>query len=157
MKPIIQTQDEATIESGNSQDKGRRRSSVDPSRSRLGDTIDSFRQYADHLLQTVTTNGVEGSSPKSAPLSPSRVDGTLLSPRPQMIKNRKSSDSLRPPDLLDVNGVHRGKARQGSFVKGDDELLADGGEEGGCGQAVEVLSRHSTKSEPQSSAFIYTG
>lgn len=146
LKPIIQTKDEATIESGNSLDKGRHRPSVEPSRSRAGDTIDSFRQYADHLLQTVTTNGVEGSPPKSAPLSPSRVDGTLLSPRPQMIKNRKSSDSLRPPGLLDVNGGHKGKARQGSFVKGDDELLADGAEEGGCGQAVEVLSRHSTKS-----------
>jgi hypothetical protein len=64
-----------------------------------------------------------------------------------VVRSRKSTDSLRPP-LLDLpNGHSKGKARQGTFVKGDDELLADAGEEGGCGQAVEVLSRHSTKSE----------
>ena len=145
LKPIIQTKDEAIIESGQ-KDKGRRRSSGEM-RGKT-DTADSFRQYADHLLDTITANQGDGSmSAKSAPLSPSRVDGPLLSPHKQpVIRNRKSSDSLRPP-LLDIsNGHSRGKSRQGSFVKGDDELLADG-EEGGCGQAVEVLSRHSQKSK----------
>jgi hypothetical protein len=39
------------------------------------------------------------------------------------------------------------RPRQGSFVEGDDVLLEEGGEEGGCGEAVEILSRHSPKSE----------
>jgi hypothetical protein len=110
-----------------------------------GDTVDSFRQYADHLVETVTANH-DGT--KSAPLSPSRVEGPLLSPNKyQVVRNRKSTDSLRPPLNHLPNGHSKSRPRQGSFVKGDDELLADGGEEGGCGQAVEVLSRHSTKSE----------
>lgn len=92
----------------------------------------------------MTANGNVSPSTRSAPLSP---NGPLLSPHKPVLRNRKSSDSLRP-SLLDLpNGQRKGKARQGSFVKGDDELLADAGEEGGCGQAVEVLSRHSTKSK----------
>jgi len=63
-----------------------------------------------------------------------------------VIRSRKSTDSLRPPVLDLPNGHSKNRARQGSFIKGDDELLVDG-EEGACGQAVEVLSRHSTKSE----------
>ena len=145
LKPIIQTKDEAIIESGFTA-ASRRRSSGE-TRGK-GDTVDSFRQYADHLVETVTANQ-DGTIPsaKSAPLSPSRDDGPLLSPhKHQVIRSRKSTDSLRPP-LLDLpNGHSKSRARQGSFIKGDDELLVDG-EEGGCGQAVEVLSRHSTKSE----------
>ena len=142
LKPIIQTKDEAIIESGFTQEKRRRSSGETRGK---GDTVDSFRQYADHLVETVTANH-DGTI--SAPLSPSRTDGPLLSPhKHQVVRNRKSTDLLRPT-LLDLpNGHSKSRPRQESFVKGDDELLADGGEEGGCGQAVEVLSRHSTKSE----------
>ena len=137
----MQTKDEAIIESGFTQ-ASRRRSSGE-TRGK-GDTVDSFRQYAEHLVETVTANH-DGT--KSAPLSPSRIEGPLLSPHQQpVLRNRKSTDSLRPPLLDSPNGHSKSRPRQGSFVKGDDELLADGGEEGSCGQAVEVLSRHSTKS-----------
>jgi hypothetical protein len=155
LKPIIQTKDEAVVETGSlTANKpgtpARRRSSAGDGR-RTGDTVESFRQYANHLLETVASNeAVDGTmSPKSAPLSPSKVGVNgldhLLAPRLDM---RKSGESSRSPDtlLIPVNG-HKGRPRQGSFVKGDDELLADIGEQGGCGQAVEVLSRHSTKSE----------
>jgi hypothetical protein len=58
--------------------------------------------------------------------------------------------------LLEVpNGKPKGfKMRQGSFVQGDDELLEAAQEEGGCGEAVEVLSRHSAKGELARAALV---
>jgi hypothetical protein len=51
--------------------------------------------------------------------------------------------------MLEVpNGKPKGfRVRQGSLVQGDDELLEAAQEEEGCGEAVEVLSRHSAKGE----------
>jgi hypothetical protein len=58
--------------------------------------------------------------------------------------------------MLEVpNGKPKGfKMRQGSFVQGDDELLEAAQEEGGCGEAVEVLSRHSAKGELARAALV---
>ncbi len=49
------------------------------------------------------------------------------------------------------------RPRQGSFVDGDDELVEEGGEEGGCGEAVEILSRHSAKSESLGHRDVHVG
>lgn len=161
LKPVIQTKDEAKVGSATPEgDKGpprakhRRSSAGERARLKSGDTADSLRTYANHLLETVDLNReADGrTSPRTAPLSPSKVDArstSLLSPNGSM-DLRRSGESGRPPsDKLEVpNGHANGaKSRQGSFLKGDDELVADVTEAGGCGQAVEVLSRHSTKSE----------
>jgi len=42
-------------------------------------------------------------------------------------------------------------------VDGDDELVEEGGEEGGCGEAVEILSRHSAKSESLGHRDVHVG
>jgi len=130
----------------------RRRSGAgERARLRDEDTEESFREYSRHLLGTLDTErGLDGmASPGSVPLSPSKVDmpSRLLSPI-NGVDVRKSGESSRGPEstLGIPDGQGPRKLRQGSFVKGDDELLSVG-EEGGSGQAVEVLSRHSTKSK----------
>lgn len=164
LRPIIQTKDEAKVESISARDGGkgrtavqRRRSSAGESaRMRAGDTAESLATYASHLLETVDRNQeVDGrTSPRAAPLSPSKVNAmsaSSLSPYGALdAQARKSGEPHRPPsDRLEIPNGHASgtKPRQGSFVKGDDELVAEATEDGGCGQAVEVLSRHSTKSE----------
>ncbi|WVQ78266.1 hypothetical protein IAT38_000351 [Cryptococcus sp. DSM 104549] len=130
-------------------------------RIKTGDTADSLQAYAHHLLDTLDANASD--SPTSArgrtpPLSPSR---SRMVPRSRIAS--PSSPVFNLPEengeplgmkvgLLGVpdsaGGVKLGKGlrpRQGSFVEGDDELVEEGGDEGGCGQAVEILSRHSPK------------
>lgn len=164
LKPVIHTKDEATVESEPSKidpsatrvGQRRRSSAGERARLRTADTAESLKTYANHLLETIDLNqDVNGraASPRTTPLSPSKVDArskSLLSPLAAVQDSRTSRDSARSStDKLEVpNGhVSTTKARQGSFVQGDDELVAEATEEGGCGQAVEVLSRHSTKSE----------
>jgi hypothetical protein len=179
LKPVIQTKDEARVDSedttpisgagpvlpsaSTSTSAARRRSSAgERARLRAEDTEQSFRDYAAHLLGTLDAEReVDGTMSPRVPLSPSKADPPsvrglgILPPTAELDGQRKSGESSRNPgDSLGVPNGHRhgyrGKARQGSFVKGDDELLA-AGEEGGSGQAVEVLSRHSTKSQSSQS------
>lgn len=156
LKPIIQTKDEAEV---NSEEaplapaqkifSAQRRSSAGE-RVRLGaeDTAESFRGYSRHLLDTLDAGSeMDGMvSPRSVPLSPSKADlgSRLLSPT-HCIDGRKSGESMRDGhDSLGVpNGYGRERMRRGSFIKGDDELVV--GVEAGSAQAVEVLSRHSTR------------
>lgn len=60
----------------------------------------------------------------ATPVIPSQAE------TPGGLPKSQSSRSLRP--------------RKGDFVPGDDELVEEGHE--GCGEAVEILSRHSPKS-----------
>lgn len=169
LKPVIQTKDEARIDSepssstsklaGQQVPKHRRYSAGERARLRAGDTSESLQTYANHLLETIDLNSETGgrASPKTAPLSPSKVDArsSLLSPAvdPNVDgHSRKSCESgeVSGDKLKISNGNGNGrpngsKPRQGSFVRGDDELIAEATEEGGCRQAVEVLSRHSVK------------
>lgn len=163
LKPIMQTKDEAKVDSDSSPSSSakstvyrhRRSSAGERARLRAGDTAESLQTYASHLLETVDVNqDVNGrSSPRTAPLSPSKVDrrGMSLHPGPGIAgKTRTSTESGDSGGRLEVpkGRLHEAPAarpRQGSFVQGDDELVAEATEEGGCGQAVEVLSRHSTK------------
>jgi hypothetical protein len=83
------------------------------------DDVASLHSYAKHL---VDASAQETNAPPR-PLSPS----SHAVPRSQP-SNRRASTSSR---------------RRGSFIEGDDELVVEA--EGGCGQAVEILSRNSQK------------
>ena len=141
------------------------------SKLRLSDTQESLQAYARHLLETlepisILPNGE--SSPRLVPLSPSKVKthnrnrSRVLSPSTPArdlpdVQGSQPSPAKHPPEpsqtrseTLDVPGSARKKGSRswtGSFVQGDDELVEEGGEEVGCGEAVEILSRHSPKSE----------
>lgn len=166
----MQTKDEAKVDTDPSssssksiQTKHRRSSAGERARLRAGDTAESLQTYASHLLETVDLNqtpDINGrASPRSVPLSPSKSDTRSATLHPTGFSvdghTRKSTDSsVVSGEMLEVPNGH-GRSREvsgptarprgGSFVSGDDELVAEATEEGGCGQAVEVLSRHSTK------------
>lgn len=85
------------------------------------DDVASLHSYAKHLAEATSQ---ETQAPPR-PLSPSSHATPRLQPG-----NRRASTSSR---------------RRGSFIEGDDELVVEA--EGGCGQAVEILSRNSHKCE----------
>ncbi|KAK8869820.1 hypothetical protein IAR55_000388 [Kwoniella newhampshirensis] len=146
----------------------RRSSASDRHRARNGDSLDSLQAYARHLVDTLDTLDtpappqVDGkSSPRTAPFSPSRSRQS----RSRVVSPSSASFNLPPvpasgersktnSELLDLpmNGTGVGKAvrsfkpRAGTIVDGDDELVEELGDEGSCGEAVEILSRHSPKS-----------
>lgn len=136
--------------------RSRRRSSVD-TRLKGGDTQSSLESYAKHLVDTLDGPHSSAANGKAAarasPMSPSRITapklriGSPTSPSPPGSPSRRMSPTRER--MLEVpNGKPKGfRVRQGSFVQGDDELLEAAQEEEGCGEAVEVLSRHSAKGE----------
>jgi hypothetical protein len=157
LKPIIQNRDEGKVTETQQADTNsiaaaaRRRSSAD-TRNKAGDSPGSLESYAKHLLDTLdrassSANGAQ--QPSESSMSPPRH------PRSRPKINSPSASSRQLPSTaspaqdgrLDVsNGKPKGlRPRQGSFVQGDDELVEEAQEEGRCGEAVEVLSRHSAK------------
>ena len=165
LKPVIHIRTEGEVVelvTGPSAETKRRSSPVDRGRSKGGDTKGSLQAYAKHLLDTLdppilsSMNGHVLSS-RAAPLSPSRVGSRnrVLSPSSRLPDLPPASPPLstasKSTDRLDVplaGNLGKGlRPRRGSFVDGDDELVEEGGDEGGCGEAVEILSRHSVKSE----------
>jgi len=143
LKPIIQTRDEGVVDEAHGHNE-RKVASMERTRSKAEDTQRSLEVYAKHLL-----GAVDPASPprqgkvRIPPLSPSRVHprGRILSPSSPVLDLPDTSvnAALSVPDTIRKN-----RHRQGSFIEGDDELVEETGE-GGCGEAVEVLSRHSPK------------
>ncbi len=170
LKPIIQTKDEGKVAeqdcNPSAETKRRYATNVDRGRPKGGDSESSLQAYAKHLLDTldsITSSSVNGQipSPRQAPLSPSRVGSrsralppslNVPEPSPPISPASRSTDRLDIPMPGKLGKGFRG--RKGSFVNGDDELVEEGGDEGGCGEAVQVLSRHSAKSEPCSLPHI---
>lgn len=166
LKPVVQSQVEGEVvecDTSGAADARQSSSQVDRGRSEA-DTAVSLEAYAKHLLETLDApksppNG-HVPLPRPAPISPSRIGprSRVLSPAlPVSDLPNSSQTSLthgnasKSVDRLDVPFVGTlGKGSRppkGSFVDGDDALIEEGGEEGGCGEAVEILSRHSAKSE----------
>nr|XP_019042675.1 hypothetical protein I302_08379 [Kwoniella bestiolae CBS 10118]OCF21605.1 hypothetical protein I302_08379 [Kwoniella bestiolae CBS 10118] len=158
LKPIIQNKEEGTVQEVDTPlfdahstpvpDAGnnlRRRSSAsDKHRWKTGDTQESLQAYARHLLDTLEPSSPptsNGPSPKLPPLSPGRANGRL--PRSRVVSPSSSKFDIPPLPLVDQNGF-KPRPRQGTLLEGDDELVEEG-LEAGCGEAVEILSRHSPK------------
>ncbi|WWD15907.1 hypothetical protein CI109_100331 [Kwoniella shandongensis] len=180
LRPVIQTKEEGNVQEAEDIDEvqsplppqedhstnmARRRSSTaERHRAKTGDTMDSLQVYARHLLDTLDINsGSDKSSPRTAPLSPSRARparSRVVSPSSAAFELPPTSPLSRGErertnsELLEVplNGTPVGKTgrgfkpRAGTIVDGDDELVEELGDEGSCGEAVEILSRHSPKS-----------
>lgn len=113
-----------------------------------GDTERSLSAYARQLLDTShdrpQTRAISPSfdSPLSSPRKFARR--SLLSPSPSM----QDENGIRLADHLDIPdnaSIRIGRGRKDSFIQGDEELVDEGGDGAGCDQAVEILSRHSTK------------
>ncbi|KAK4688655.1 RAB6A-GEF complex partner protein 2, partial [Tremellales sp. Uapishka_1] len=124
LRPIIQTTEEGTV----SDTTDTRRSSItEKARVKGEDTLESLQSYAKHLLDTLKPDSLDlPLAPRLLTLSPtSHVPALPHLPMPTSPEKAKF------------------KTRPGSFIDGDDELEV--GEEGGCGEAVEILSRHSPK------------
>jgi hypothetical protein len=148
LKPIIQTKEEGkVVEEGLNPAAMRRGSgSADRAKIRSGDTEESLKEYAKHLLDTLEGDQTKSNGTHPIPHSPGRIV-----PRPRILS--PSSPLLDRPitptksDKLTIPGtVSRGfRSRKGSFIAGDDELVDENDE--GCGEAVEILSRHSHKCE----------
>ena len=135
------------------------------------DSEASVDAYAKHLLDTLETETATppasntGRSPRLTPLSPSVVKTSRLhvlspsspapslphSPSPLLFEPNGHSPRLNGASSLDVpveiKATDKIRPRTGSFIQGDDELVEAGAQEGGCGEAVEILSRHSQKGE----------
>ncbi|WVQ71742.1 hypothetical protein IAR50_001283 [Cryptococcus sp. DSM 104548] len=118
----------------------------DKRRIKNGDTRDSLQAYASHLVDTLKPNG-ESLQPMSPGKQHSR--SRTASPSSAAFRIPATVPAEEDTDLLDIPHVHtKGKGlrhRNESFVEGDEELLDEVGDEGGCGEAVEILSRHSPK------------
>jgi hypothetical protein len=147
LKPVIQTKDEGVVEESQTAAEA---PAIGPPYSighsgttqKTADTLQSLQAYAKHLMQAT-----EG------PMVPDHLSPSL-SPDKSQRRNRVLSPSLPTRDLLEESPNGRTLAvpentrgfrpRKGSLVSGDDDLSE---EATGCGQAVEVLSRHSSKSK----------
>ncbi|WRT67131.1 uncharacterized protein IL334_004097 [Kwoniella shivajii] len=144
----------------------RRSSASDKHRYKGGDTMESLQAYAKHLLDTLEPNSShnpsEGYTPKLPPQSPSGSISKL--PRSRVVSPSSSSFHIPPLPAKETNGDRgdrksetylgipgdtlgkglRPRPKQGTVLEGDDELVEEG-TEAGCGEAVEILSRHSPK------------
>ncbi|ODN83210.1 hypothetical protein L202_01397 [Cryptococcus amylolentus CBS 6039] len=160
LHPVIQTKEEGNVQNleqpdvpslpasstPQSQEMRRQSSASDRHRIKNGDTRDSLQAYASHLVDTLKPNGES-----LQPMSPSKRDARSRTASPSSPVFRiPATDPIEDnTDLLDIPQAHRkGKGsrhRNESFVEGDEELLDEVGHEGGCGEAVEILSRHSPK------------
>jgi len=147
LKPVIQTKDEGVVEETKATSEGseimKRNSAFKTTSSRASvDTLNSLQSYAKHLTAVTETQSTNGGH--VPPLSPSKILplNRVVSPSsPTLDLREKAVDG----ETLSVpGGVRKFRPRKGSVVTGDEDLLEEGEE---CGQAVEVLSRHSLKSE----------
>ncbi|WWD01381.1 hypothetical protein V866_008324 [Kwoniella sp. B9012] len=151
LQPIIQTKEEGMVQEvetevregehstpvpNGSSERRRRSSASDKHRWKTGDTQESLQAYARHLLDTlepVSPPPPNGPSPTLPPLSPGRVNAIL--PRSRVVSPSSSKFDIPPLTPTDQNGT---------LLEGDDELVEEG-LDAGCGDAVEILSRHSPK------------
>ena len=117
------------------------------------DTESSLQSYAQHLSDNIdqATKSQER-SPRLAIVSPSKnLRTSILSPSspdlalPAVTSHSTSPETLSVP-LEDDGRSGSFRHRSNSFIEGDDELVEEGIKEGACGEAVEILSRHSAKS-----------
>ncbi|WWC90026.1 uncharacterized protein L201_004956 [Kwoniella dendrophila CBS 6074] len=163
---LVEEHPTPTRSSSNNNDIRRRSSVTDRQRWKTGDTKESLEAYAQHLLDILAPPppipSANGPSPKIPPLSPSRKDirvprSRVVSPSastfdiPSTLPKAQNGDfnGRKSETLLTIPGDGLGmgfkpRARQGSFLEGDDELVEEG-LDAGCGEAVEILSRHSPK------------
>lgn len=147
LSPIIQTRDEGTVVEVKPLSAPSASLSSPQPAAKSGDTKASLDAYAQQLLNT------SHSTPKAAPPSPGRK---LASARPASPSRstRPEEDGASVPlgngalDIPDSGTLRAGRGRKGSFIQGDEELVEEGGDGHGCDQAVEILSRHSTKGNP---------
>ena len=117
------------------------------------DTESSLQSYAQHLSDNIDQAAkLQEVSPRRAILSPSKNLRTrVLSPSSPDLALPVVTSPSASPATLSVPLVDDGRSgpfrhRSNSFIEGDDELVEEGIKEGACGEAVEILSRHSAKS-----------
>lgn len=119
LQPIIQRQDKAAVIEYDPLSPTETPASV-----AKNDDLTSLQSYARHLIDATAT--------------------------PERHRRALSPSSHRPAQVGALSpGARRASTssrRRASYVEGDDELVV--GTEGGCGQAVEILSRNSQKCEP---------
>lgn len=160
LDPVIQTKEEAKVDEQTSPTPAdeavslqRQPSGTEGARLRGGDTQESLQAYAKHLIETLIQADVNGGQPsprvvpnspsmkpRSRGLSPVGTPGSSLSIAQSPTPSR-STEKLEIPGGETANGV---PLRAGTLSNGDDGLF-DEMEEGRCGEAVEILSRHSMK------------
>ncbi|KIR59967.1 hypothetical protein I314_04402 [Cryptococcus bacillisporus CA1873] len=143
LKPIIQSKEEGHVEDvGNSVDpqspyvrEGRAKVPVqrkqanmpDQFRIKTGDTSESLQAYALHLLDILNDGEIN-----TLPLSPSMPKSLH-----RLSTSSPSSPAFRIPILPTVPA--------NTFIEGDNVFSDELGGSEGCGEAVEILSRHSAK------------
>nr|XP_018263825.1 uncharacterized protein I303_03698 [Kwoniella dejecticola CBS 10117]OBR85983.1 hypothetical protein I303_03698 [Kwoniella dejecticola CBS 10117] len=157
LKPVIQTKEEgivqeneietddtpSTLRPGSSVEMRRRSSATERHRWKTGDTQESLKAYAQHLLETLELATSSSASDynegplRVRPQSPSSANART--PRSRIV-----SPSASTFDIPLLASAFRQKLRQASLLEGDDELVEEGLETG-CGEAVEILSRHAPK------------
>ena len=145
----------------------RRSSGADrPRLQTIQDSEDSLREYARHLVEHLEEETAAAATPESRtsprmpPLSPSRVPSSRSRSKASTATNGHAEDNHTGGDHDDLvsegerlsvpNGTRsnadHSRPAIGGILNGDHELL-EAAEEGSCGEAVEVLSRHSAKGQ----------
>ncbi|KIR25439.1 hypothetical protein I307_06022 [Cryptococcus deuterogattii 99/473] len=143
LKPIIQNKEEGRVEDvGNSVDlqspyvregrtkipaQRRQANMPDQLRIKTGDTSESLRAYALHLLDILNDDEIN-----TLPLSPNMPKSLH-----RLSTSSPSSPAFHIPILPTVTAD--------SFIEGDNVFSDELGGSEGCGEAVEILSRHSAK------------
>lgn len=168
LKPIIQNKDEGHVEDvGNSVDfqspyvrEGRaqipvqRRQTNIPDQLRIKsvDTSESLQAYALHLLEILNDGEIN-----TLPLSPStpkslhRLRTSSPSSPAFCIPILPPVLASQPTELLDIPSSasrlqdRNIRLKEDNFIEGDNGLSDEMGDAESCGEAVEILSRHSAK------------
>lgn len=132
-----------------------------PSSARSGESQQSLESYANHLLEMLDKVQQNGSVIRTAPDSPSKSFAPLeqmgTSANGAATETSEALTSDKVPrtkgELLAPGLAVEGKApplglrgRKGSFLKSDEALVEEVQEPGGSREAVEILSRNTTKS-----------
>jgi hypothetical protein len=150
LKPVIQTKELATVEESSvsaktEPEKAHRpvlpRPVIDLRLPGIYDSPHSLETYAKHLIETLEENGTNAVSPQLA----ESIEPTMLEP----YTNGNGQDG--PRNLVNGTASLLGSKKgplllRAALLDGDDGLLGEGEGEG-CGEAVEILSRHSVKGE----------
>lgn len=168
LKPIIQNKEEGHVEDvgnpvdfqspyvreGRTQIPVQRRQANMPDQSRIKpvDTRESLQAYALHLLE-VLNDGERNALPlsPSMPKSPHRLRTSSPSSPAFRIPVIPPVLAGQTTELLDIpSSTSRLQERnirlkKDSFIEGDTGLSDEVGDGEGCGEAVEILSRHSAK------------
>lgn len=168
LKPIIQNKEEGHVEDvGNSVDlqspyvregrtkipaQRRQANMPDQLRIKTGDTSESLRAYALHLLDILNDDEIN-----TLPLSPNmpkslhRLSTSSPSSPAFHIPILPTVTAGQTTELLDIpSSTSRLQDRdfrlkKDSFIEGDNVFSDELGGSEGCGEAVEILSRHSAK------------